>query len=185
MSDNKNKKPDDKRTATQKLADLEGATMSLFSVTDNLSRDLAMIRDAIKLLDNKLNAIVKATRGSEALTDEVISRIMIQNNADELKAKVDKMVTEGILVAETIVSENAFVIGKESDESGTVVNPRLQFALKALPAELQAKIVGAEVGTTLDVEPGKLKLTVTESYKIQYPEAAAPEVASEPAPTPA
>lgn len=165
-----NTKKNDNRSATQRLGDLENAVMSLYNVLDNLTRDFMVLKDALKLLDNKVNSIVKASTNNEPLTDEVLDRIMVENNVAELTQKVNNMVLQKIVAPETQVSENSFVVGSESDNDGKVVNPRLQFALKALAPEVQEKIKGVSVGDTVNFE-GKLNFKVLESYTILPPPA--------------
>jgi hypothetical protein len=177
-------KPAENRTATQKIADLEQAAMSLFNVNDNFSRDLMNLKEAIKLLDKKVNAVVQATTAGEALSDEVLTRIMIQNEVEELTRKLERMVTLGALSPETTVSENSFVVGCELDDEGKIHNPRMQFALKALPKEIQDKIVGAQAGDTLRLAEKKLRFRVLESYKIETPPAPTEATETETAPSP-
>lgn len=188
MSD-QNQKQGDNRSATQKLTDLENAVMSLFDVNDKLSRDVMTLKNAIKLLDNKVNSIVKASTAGEPLTDEVLTRIMVENNVAELAQKVTNMVSQGFLALEDAVSENSFIVGSESDASDKVTNPRIQFALKSLSAEMQAKILGTKVGDTVSINE-TLKFKVLESYLIQEPKsseapvlAAVPDAPAEPVAT--
>jgi hypothetical protein len=181
------KKPSDNRSATQRLSDLEQAMMSLFNVNDNLVRDVMTLKEAIRLLDNKVNAVIKASLAGEPLTEGILTRIMVENNVAELSQRVRNMASQGFIVAEDQVSEESFVVGSELDDEGNVVNPRLQFSLNSIAPELRAKILGAKVGDTLDVQEGKLKFKVLESYKIQAPKApeaapAAAESVSEVAP---
>jgi predicted RNase H-like nuclease (RuvC/YqgF family) len=173
----------DNRTATQKIADLENAVMSLYHVNDNLTRDTMTLKDAIKLLDNKVNSIVKAVNAGESLTDQVLTRIMTENNIEELTGKINNMVAQGFLEKEPQVSENAFVVGSEENEKGETINPRLQFAIKALKPELQAKIIGRSPGEVVHLEEGKLNFKVVESYLIKEPKApvAAPQLVAVPA----
>ncbi len=165
------KKPADNRTAVQKIADLENAVMQLFHINDTLARDLMTLKEGLKLLDNKVNSIVKATSAGEPLTDAVLSRIMVENNVEELSKKVSSMVDQGFLVKEDQVSENSFVVGSEEDEDGVVKNPRLQFALKALNPNYQAKLLNKLSGEVVSFEEGKLRFKILESYSIQEPKA--------------
>jgi len=177
------KKPSDNRSATQRLTDAENAIMSLFNVVDRMGRDLMTFREAIKLMHNKIDSIVKAAGSGEGISDTVIDRLMIENNVAELKQKVTTMVEQGILVSEDQISDNAFVVGQEYDDAGTLVNPRLQFALKALSEDVQMKILGTKPGDLLDLQEGKLKFKVLESYRIQEPKTeAAPTLAAVPSP---
>lgn len=163
-----------KLTASQRLDNLEQALMSLYQTADNMARDLLMVKEAIKLLGNKLDAVVKAANGNEGINDEVIAKLMVQNNVDELKNRVENMKTQGFLAAEETVTDNSFVVGREVDENGAVVNPRLQFTMTALPKETSEKIKGSKAGDIITLQEGKLKLEVLETYAIQVPQQQAP-----------
>lgn len=175
MSD---KKPVDNRSASQKISDLENALMALYQTADNMARDVMTIKEAIKLLGNKVNSIVQASAGGEQLTDAVISRIMIENNCEELAQKVKAMVAQGVLVSQDQIADDSFVVGSEINEQGETVNPRLQFAVYSLsPKEVQDKLKGSKVGDTVSFEEGKLRFQVSEIYQIQQPQAPAQEAA--------
>lgn len=178
------KKPSDNRSATQRLTDAENAIMSLFNVLDKMTRDLMTLREAIKLIHNKVDSIVKASVGGEPINDAVLERLMIENNVAELKQKVDSMVQQGVIASEEQVSDNSFVVGSEYNDEGTLINPRLQFILKSLTEELQLKLLGTKPGDLLDLQEGKLKFKVLESYKIQEHKAAAPALQAVPNPAP-
>lgn len=163
-----------KRNAAQRIEDLEQALMSLYQTANNMASDLTTVKEAIKLLGNKLDSVVKAT----GITDDQVSALMIENNVAELKSKVDGLVTQGILIATEETAANSFVVGKEVDDDGAVVNPRLQFSLTALQPELRDKLVGSKVGDVVTLQEGKLKLEVLEIYSVQGAEVA-PEPSAE------
>lgn len=159
-----------KRTAVQRIDDLENGLMGLYRVADSFAKDIGTLKEAIKLLGNKVDAIVKATMAGEDLNDDVLTRIMVENNVADLKNKVDQLVMAGTLVATTgAITENDFIVGQEVDDSGKVVNPRLQFVLSALQPELRDKIKGAKVGDSITFQEGKLKLEIKEAYSIVAP----------------
>jgi hypothetical protein len=169
-----------KRTAVQRIEDLERGVMGMFQAADNMGRDLMTCKEAIKLLGNKMDSIVKATQRGEDLTDEVIGNIMIENNVAELKGRVDQLVAAGTLVATTeAVDEKNFLVGQEVDESGKVLNPRLQFVLGALQPELKEKFLGAKVGDSVVFQEGKVKFLLQEAYTVvaKQPDAPAAEAA--------
>ena len=166
-----------KRTAVQRIDDLERGLMGMYQAADNMGRDLMTVKEAIKLLGNKIDAIVKATQRGEDLTDEVIGNIMVQNNVADLKARVDQLVASGTLVATLEpVDEKNFVVGQEVDDTGKVLNPRLQFVLGALNEDLRNKIKGAKVGDSVVFQEGKLKFDLQEAYAVVTP---APAVEAE------
>jgi hypothetical protein len=159
-----------KRTAVQRIEDLERGVMGMFQNGDNMGRDLMTIKEAIKLLGNKIDAIVKATQRGEDLNDDIIGKIMVENNVAELKARVDQLVAAGTLVATTEpVDEKTFVVGQEVDDTGKVLNPRLQFVLGALQEELRNKIKGSKVGDSVVFQEGKLKFELQEAYSVAPP----------------
>jgi hypothetical protein len=162
----------DKRTASQRIDDMERGLMALYQTADNMARDLMTIKEAIKLLGNKLDSVVKASQRGEALNDEVIAKIMVENNMEELKEKVTNLVNQGVLVPAEEVGPNSFIVGRELSEDGTVQNPRMQFVVSALQEDVRSKFPGAKAGQTLELQEGKWKFEVQEVYSIQTPVAA-------------
>lgn len=159
-----------KRTAVQRLDDLERALMGMFQAGDVTNRDVQTLKEAIKLLGNKVDAIVKATQQGEDLNDEILSRIMVENNVAELKGRVDQLVANGALLPTTeAVDEKSFVVGREIDADGKVLNPRLQFVLQSLQEPLRLLIMGKKVGDTVEFQEGKLKFELQEAYTIAPP----------------
>jgi hypothetical protein len=102
---------------------------------------------------------------------------MIQNNVVELKEKVNDLIKNGVLVSQDNVDETSFVVAREIDDQGNEVNPRVQFALGALQKELQDKVKGSKAGDVLNLQEGKLKLQIMETYSIKAPQP--PEAAAE------
>ncbi len=162
----------DKRTASQRIDDMERGLMALYQTADNMARDMMTIKEAIKLLGNKLDSVVKASNRGEALTDETIAKIMVENNVEELKEKVTNLVNQGVLVAAEEVGPNSFIVGRELAEDGTVQNPRMQFVVSALQPEVKDKFPGAKAGQILELQEGKWKFEIQEIYSIVTPEQA-------------
>lgn len=163
------------RSATERLSDTEQALQAVFQTLDNMGRDLMLCKDAIKLLGNKLDAVVKAAN----LSDDTISALMVQNNVDELKGKVDALIAQGILEATTTVDAQSFLVIREIDDAGKVVNPRLQFTMGALDPAISEKLIGGQPGQTIEVKEGALKVEILEVYGIKT---AQPAPAAEAAP---
>lgn len=168
----KPQKPNPARSAAQKIADLENAIMALYGVADSLAKENAAIKTALKLLDNKVSSIVKASLRELPLTDATLEQLMVENNCEELAQRVTKMLQDGVVSPEDSVSPNSFLVASELDETDKVISPRIQFALKAIKEDYQTKLVGTKVGDTVLLEEGKLKVKVLESYKINAPTAA-------------
>lgn len=175
------------RTASERIEDLEKAVMSGFQVTNNMARDLMVIKDALKLMGNKVSSMMQASVAGEPLTNEVVSKYMIANNITELKGKVDTLINQGILVPADVVGDNTFLVGSENEKEGKVIHPRIQFTYGSIEKELQDKLKGSKVGDIVTFKEDKLRFVVNEIYNIVPPkapeapaptaEAAAPEAA--------
>lgn len=177
---------ENKKTATERLEVLENTVNSIIQAIQplaNMAQDLMALREAVKLLNNKLDAVVKSINAGTALTDENLGQIMTENNAKELQDKVTKMITDGLLAATDTISKDSFVVISEADETGKVVNPRMQFLLSALQnEEIKAKLEGATVGANIPVGDKGASLNVLEAYNIVVPQAQAPEATATDAP---
>jgi hypothetical protein len=163
------------RTATERLTDLEQGYVGLFNSLNGITRELSIIKEAIKLLGNKVDSMVKLSVRGEALNDDNIAKVMIENNEIELKTKVENLKFQGALADADVASEDSFMVAKEVNDSGEVVNPRLQFAIASFADEVKSKLIGSKIGDTVTIEEGKLKLQVTEIYKIQTPPTELPQ----------
>jgi hypothetical protein len=159
----------DKRTAVQRLEDTERGLASLNGTMDLVIKDLGLIKEAIKLLGNKVDSIVKAQTRGETINDELIARIMIENNVEELKGKVSTLVAQGFLTPQTTISIDSFLVTEQLDVNGAVTNPRLQFAVAATEPDVQPILIAAKVGDTVSLKEGKLSIKILESYLVQEP----------------
>lgn len=166
---------ENKKTATERLEDLEKTMMNVIQALqplDPLSRDMMGLKEALKLLNNKLEAVVRAINEGGSIDDDRLSKFMVDNNVKELKDKVDQMVTQGILVPSDTVNKESFVVVNEVDPNGTVVNPRMQFLLSALQhEELRTKLESSKVGTNLTVGDKGASINVLETYDVSTPKA--------------
>ena len=175
-----------KKTATERLEDLEGSMAQVgqaLSSLDPVIRDVAGIKEALKLLNNKLEAVIKAINAGSPLTEETLNTLMTAANEKELADKVTAMVASGLLTASDTVTNDSFVVINEADAAGKIVNPRMQFLVSALQMEeVRTKLGGAKVGDNIPVGDKGASINVLESYTIvipKAPEAAAPETSSD------
>jgi hypothetical protein len=170
--------PAKKLNASQRLEVAETNIQELLMYINNMARDLTVSKQAIKLLGNKLDAVAKAS----GLSAEQISEIMIDNNVEELRQKVDEFLLQGILVPGALVTDQSFVVGHEIDKDDKVANKRLQFSVGAVKPELREKLIGASVGSTITFNEESLRYVVDEIYTIVNPEAEqAPQTEAAPA----
>lgn len=164
-----------KKSATERLEDLEKMMAQVgqaLGSLDPMTRDLLGIKEALKLLNNKVNAMARAANEGKLPTDETLSGFMTEVNAAELKGKVDQMVASGLLAATDTVAKESFVIINEIDGTGKVVNPRMQFLLSALQhEEVRAKLEGVKVGSSVAIGDTGATVTVLEAYNVVPPAA--------------
>lgn len=164
---------ENKKTASERLEIVENTVNSLIQAVQpmaNMAQDLMALREAVKLLNNKLDAVVKCTNAGSPLTDENLNQVMTQNNAKELEDRVSKMVSDGLLAATDVVQKDSFVVINEADSNGKIVNPRMQFLLSALQnEEIKGKLEGATVGANVPVGESGASLNVLEIYNIVVP----------------
>lgn len=186
---------ENKKTAIERLEDLEkrvgiaentaNSIIQAIQPLANMAQDLMGLREAVKLLNNKLDAVVKCINAGTALTDENLSSQMTANNAKDLEEKVTKMVADGLLASTDTVGKESFVVINEADETGKIVNPRMQFLLSALQnEEIRSKLEGSKVGANIAVGEKGASLNILEAYNIVVPQEAteaAPAAAEAPA----
>ncbi len=172
---------ENKKTATERLEILENTVNSIIQAVQplaNMAQDLMGLREAVKLLNNKLDVTIKCINSGTQLTDENLSQGMTENNAKDLQDKVTKMVSDGLLAATDTIGKDSFVVINEQDDSGKIVNPRMQFLLSALQnEEIRGKLEGATVGSNIPVGDKGGSLNVLEAYNIVVPQAPAAETA--------
>ena len=169
-----------KKSASERIKNLEETLLGALKALSAVNNEQETIKEAIRLLGNKLDSVVKLLNSSQPLTNENISSVMVQNKADKLAENTALMVQNGILVKSETVDNNSFVVGREVMDSGEVINPRIQFTVESTQEHLKVKILGAKVLDKILVEEGKAKLELLEIYSIS--EAPAPQAAPEAAP---
>lgn len=187
MSENK-----DTRTASQRLDDLERVCATIFSATQELIRvnnemsnlvaDVPLLKDAAKLLNRRIEAVVEAANGPGGLTNDNVNAAMVRMNTEELKSQVAAWVASGALVPSDAVAADSFVVAEEFDADGKTF-PRIQFPMTSQGEEVQSKLNGAKVGDSVDFGDGKRSLKVQEIYTVPAPAAETPAPA-EPAAAP-
>lgn len=159
--------------ATEKLAALEQLTMSMARRVGELelvlythSRENEILKEALQLINQKLDAVVSLSSAGLALTDDNINLTVISMKEQELKNRVDAYIQEGRLVTAEEIGENSMVVSRESNELGQIENPRLQFLVGRLTDELKSKFIGKKVGDLIKGEDGKLDIEIMEIYNV-------------------
>ncbi|HEY5234784.1 MAG TPA: hypothetical protein VIJ14_01290 [Rhabdochlamydiaceae bacterium] len=191
----------DTRTATQRIEDLERVVASMYQATGKLilavedltkkTDDMVLIKEALKLLNRKTEAIIQTATPESGITDASVSAVLIKINTADLIAQTAGYVSAGFLSASDTIAADSFVACEEVNSEGTVVNPRIQFRLDSQPQATQDALIGKKAGDSVSFGENKFGVKVLEVYKLQTPptpqtaEAAAAAPATEaPAPAP-
>jgi len=167
----------DKRTATQRIEDLERVVATLYeeatrnlALVQNLAKgqsELKLIKDAIKLLNHKSEAIIMSASESSGITNESVNKNMINLNVMELKKQVEISVANGTLVSADVIADGTYVVCEEVNPDGTIANPRVQFPLAAQPENVQQVLKGKKAGDLVNFgQEGSLDAKVLEVYTL-------------------
>ena len=166
MENQNTQQPKKPMTASERLDAIELGFKMLDSGLADLFQNAEVIRQAIKLLDNKVNSMVKAVNNGEPLTEEVLERIMKDNFATELKQKVEDLKTKGELSDAEYIEADSFVVLKQiASEGGAVIDPRFQAPVSRLSEEVKSLLMGKKVGDLVSLTEAEQAL-VLEIYKI-------------------
>jgi hypothetical protein len=177
MSDNT-----DKRTATQRIEDLEKVVASIYQATSKLiaatedlmkkSDDMVLVKEALKILNRKTEAIVQAATPESGITEASVSNFLIQLNTSDLKAQTAAYVTNGQIAVSDTVAGDSFLACEEVNKDGTVINPRIQFRMDSQPQETQDALTGKKVGDSVSFGDNKFGVNILEIYSLLPPPAA-------------
>jgi hypothetical protein len=155
-------------TAAQRLIGLEQSVATLDQALYNQTKQLSMMRDALSLLHEKVNAMILLMSLGHTVTDEAIDQVIEQKRIEDMKKKVEDLLAAGSLEKAEEVSKKSFLVVREmNSETGTVINPRLQFAVSILNQESIQKLIGKKVGDSIKfVEDNPAVIEIEEIYNV-------------------
>lgn len=166
-----------KMKATERLSLLEESMINIIETVNattkrtgeleliiyNLSRESEILREALQLVHEKLDAVISLS-GNDNYSDENISQSMIDAKVEGMAAKVKEQLDLGNLEVIEEIGEESFVVTRELNKDGTVENPRLQFLMAKLTPEMKAKFVGVKAGELVAGDDDKLDIEISEIY---------------------
>jgi len=179
MSKETSKIPEKKPNAAQRLSALErglqnlseNVSKALNELGTNTSDKLNILADEIDKVGNGLKAVSKRINAVAEVTDtkDEVGKLMIDSAVKELESKVEEFVGLGVLERDDVqpITDKTFVVGREVDADGNVVNPRVQFATASINKNLQDKLLGSKVGDLVSFEEGQPQFEVLEMYSIK------------------
>lgn len=183
----------DKRTATQKIDDLEKVVTVLYQslnqhkgaieALQSLGKEVSVLKEVAKLLDRKTDAIVKVAKAETGISVESVKATVEQWNIEDMKGQVAGHLANGYLAPTDTVADDSYVVCEElAPDTGAVVNPRIQFRLDSQADETKNLLRGKKTGDTAKFGETKYDLKVLEVYTLttpKAPEAAAPQAAEQ------
>lgn len=182
MSDNT-----DKRTATQRIEDLEkvltvvcNALNQMQSAVNNLfqsQQEVGLIKEALKILDRKTDGIVKSATAETGISPNSVRAYVLERNMEDLTKQVADYVTNGKLAPTDSVGSDGYCVCEEYNADGTLFNPRIQFRVDAQNKETADALLGKKAGDMVSLGEGKFTLKVLETYAVlpeKAPEAQTP-----------
>lgn len=166
------------KTATERLSELEmvvgqhHAMLQIFqeslqALIMQVSKETGETAAATKKVQDNLEALVSLLTESGAVSSSAIKERQQQVKMNDLINKLNELVENGTLVkTEGPVSEASFVVMEEFDKEGNVFSPRTQILLSSLDAETRQALVGAEIGSTVDLGEKRTNVRVLEVYEM-------------------
>jgi uncharacterized coiled-coil protein SlyX len=182
----------DNRTATQRIEDLEKVVSMFYQALAEihntikglpaLQQDMALVRDALKLLNRKAEAIIQSASESSGINYPAVEAIVIKYNVEDLAKQVAGYVAGGQIRPTDTVLTTGFVVGEELNADGTLNNPRTQFRVDSVNETTRDALLGKKVGDLISFGEGKLDLRVLEVYDMTPAQAPTAETPATDAP---
>ena len=132
----------------------------------NIARENEILRNALQLIHEKLEAVISLQNNNQSLTNENINEAVVKMKEASLKEKIDAMVKEGTIELADTVGEDSLIVSRELSKEGKVENPRLQFLVGRLVDELKNKFLNKKVGDLIVGEDNKLDIEIMEIYNL-------------------
>jgi phosphomevalonate kinase len=154
-------------TAAQRLEGLEHAARTMDQAIGQMMNQVRIMTQALKLLSERVDAIVKASSSGTQITEESLNAIRASNQASELKAKVEELKALGVLVPSDEVTEQGFIVFREVDKkTGEVASQRTQLTVSSMTPEWRALFLGKKVGDLIEKEGVDYEIHLEEVYQI-------------------
>jgi hypothetical protein len=159
-----------KRNAAQTIEALENALMGQNQQINILADEIDKLRGMLVSLNKRVNASIQAAEDG-SLTGDSVNKIIMNDNVKELESKIKFLVDQGVLKKNDTmeITDKAFVVGREVDSSGNVVNPRVQFAVGSIDKAVQEKLLTKKMGDMVSYSETEPSLEITEVYEIHQP----------------
>jgi hypothetical protein len=170
MSVEKNKVEPKKMNASQKIDALEQMILTHNAKFEILAEEIDVANNKIISLAKRLNATIKAGEQGD-ISGDSINKMMVEENIKVLEMKVQHLIDNGILLKndDAEIADDVFFVGRELDEEGAVLNPRIQWAAQTVDESLKKLCYGLKTGDIAKNEESNTSLEILEVYKIVDP----------------
>jgi hypothetical protein len=91
---------------------------------------------------------------------------MTVRTVGELTLEKNKLIKKKMIEKTDVVDGKSFVVGREFDESGNMINPLLQFSTMYL-GDMKQALIGKKVGDFVEFKEFKTKLEILEIYGVK------------------
>lgn len=132
----------------------------------NIARENEILKDALQLLHEKLDAVITLQNRELPLTDGNINEAVVEMKINSLKEKVDELLRQGTIKPVDVVGDDSLIVSRELSKEGKVENPRLQFLVGRLVDDLKSKFLGKKVGDLVPGNDNKLDIEIMEIYNL-------------------
>jgi hypothetical protein len=175
-----------KPNAAQRINNLERAVAAygedlknlITQINDVLKKTKEDVAHDINVLAKESDSLAEKIRVSAqrsfftaqaAGVEKDVEQLMMDASIKELKEKVQELVKAKVLVLDNTapITDQTFVVGRQLDADGNVVNARLQFAVATMDKTIQDKLLDKKVGDSVIFEEGQPSFEPTEIYVIQ------------------
>lgn len=130
----------------------------------NVSRENEILRDALQLLDQKLNSVVSLSNEGKPLTNENINEKSVELKEQVLKERIQSMLDADKIEKAEEIGLDSIIVGRECNKDGEVENPRIQFLASRLSEDLKQRFVGKKVGELMVGDDDRLDIEIMEIY---------------------
>jgi len=134
-----------------------------------LANEIDNLKAVITGVVRRLNAIVEVSENGDSLSQKAITDFIVQEEVKQLEEKVNFLTESGALSRNdsAAVGPQTFFVGKEVNDEGIVVNPRIQIAYDSLQPDVKEKLTGLKVGEQTKLREQDPNLEITEIYEIK------------------
>jgi len=146
------------------LSNTSKRTGEMEMIIFNLSRESEILKDALQLIHEKLDAVISLSGDSQPLDSESINNKITEQKVETLKKGIEIGLEKNNIEKTEVVGDKSLIVSRELEKTGEVVNPRLQFMVGRLTPELSARFTGKVVGDLIEGEGDRLNIEIIEIY---------------------